>query len=218
MICYSCVTLLQRRREIPHVQLKSVFRLISITAVLLWRRTVTAHALTRPLPPWATVPHHKPKLVQESLNYPHFMECEGVLSSHDSPPVVRNLSQINPLLILPFYSFQRCLSSIISFAPGPKDGLCPSGFHTRTVHEINSYLCYTTDPSQPPSFDKLSKHSLDRLCGLVVRVSGYRYRGPGLDPRCYQIFWVVVGLERGPLNLVRSIEELLEWKKQRLQV
>jgi len=30
--------------------------------------------------------------------------------------------------------------------------------------------------------------SLDRLCGLVVRVSGYRYRGPGFDPRRYQIF------------------------------
>jgi hypothetical protein len=28
----------------------------------------------------------------------------------------------------------------------------------------------------------------DRLCGLVVRVSGYRYRGLGFDPRCYQIF------------------------------
>ena len=55
--------------------------------------------------------------------------------------------------------------------------------------------------------------SVDRLCGLVVRVSGYRYRGPGFDPRRYQIFWVVVGLERGPLSLVRSIEELLEWKK-----
>ena len=54
------------------------------------------------------------------------------------------------------------------------------------------------------------------LCGLVVRVSGYRYRGPGFDSRRYQIFWVVVGLERGPLSLVslvRSIEELLEWKK-----
>ena len=36
----------------------------------------------------------------------------------------------------------------------------------------------------------------DRLCGLVVRVSGYRYRGPGFDPRRYQVFWVVVGLER----------------------
>ena len=31
----------------------------------------------------------------------------------------------------------------------------------------------------------------DRLCGLVVRVSGYKYRGPGFDPRRYQIFWVV---------------------------
>jgi len=28
----------------------------------------------------------------------------------------------------------------------------------------------------------------DRLCGLLVRVSGYRYRGPGFDPRRYQIF------------------------------
>ena len=50
----------------------------------------------------------------------------------------------------------------------------------------------------------------DRLCGLVVRVSGYRYRGLGFDSQRYQIFWVVVGLERGPLSLVRSIEELLE--------
>ena len=50
----------------------------------------------------------------------------------------------------------------------------------------------------------------DRLCGLVVRVSGYRYRGLGFDSRRYQIFWVVVGVERGPLSLVRSIEELLE--------
>jgi len=30
--------------------------------------------------------------------------------------------------------------------------------------------------------------TLDRLCGLVVRVSGYRYRGPGFDPRRYRIF------------------------------
>jgi len=28
----------------------------------------------------------------------------------------------------------------------------------------------------------------DRLCGLVVRVSGYRYRGPWFDSRRYQIF------------------------------
>jgi hypothetical protein len=53
---------------------------------------------------------------------------------------------------------------------------------------------------------------MDRLCGLVVKVPGYRSRGPGYDSRRYQIFCEVVGLERGPLSLVRIIEELLEWK------
>ena len=31
-------------------------------------------------------------------------------------------------------------------------------------------------------------HTTDRLCGLVVRVPGYRYRGLGFDSRRYQIF------------------------------
>jgi hypothetical protein len=34
------------------------------------------------------------------------------------------------------------------------------------------------------------------------------------DSRRYQIFREVVGLERGPLSLVRIIEELLEWKSR----
>jgi hypothetical protein len=53
---------------------------------------------------------------------------------------------------------------------------------------------------------------MDRLCGLVARVPYYRSRGPGFDSRCYHISWEVVGLERGPLSLVRLIEELLERK------
>jgi hypothetical protein len=52
----------------------------------------------------------------------------------------------------------------------------------------------------------------DRLCGLVIRVPGYGSRGPGFDFQRYQIFWEVVGLQRGPLSLVRIIEELLEGK------
>jgi hypothetical protein len=46
----------------------------------------------------------------------------------------------------------------------------------------------------------------DRLCGVVVRVSGYRFRGLGFDSRPYQIFWEVGDLERGPLSLMRTIE------------
>jgi hypothetical protein len=38
----------------------------------------------------------------------------------------------------------------------------------------------------------------------------YRSRGPRFDSRRFQIFWEAVGLERGPLILVRTTEELLE--------
>jgi hypothetical protein len=54
--------------------------------------------------------------------------------------------------------------------------------------------------------------SLDRLCGLVVRVPGYRSRGPGSISRAARFFRKVVGLERGPLSLVSITEEILERK------
>jgi hypothetical protein len=47
-----------------------------------------------------------------------------------------------------------------------------------------------------------------RLCSLVAGVLGYISRGPS-SIRHYQIFWEVVGLERGPLNLMSTTEELL---------
>jgi hypothetical protein len=50
------------------------------------------------------------------------------------------------------------------------------------------------------------------LCGLVVRLPRCRPGGPGFDSLHCQIFWVAVGLERGPLSLVRINEELLERK------
>jgi hypothetical protein len=50
------------------------------------------------------------------------------------------------------------------------------------------------------------------LCGLVVGVPGCRPRGLGLDSRCYQIFCIAVGLEQGPLSLMRINEEPLERK------
>jgi hypothetical protein len=50
----------------------------------------------------------------------------------------------------------------------------------------------------------------DRLCGLVVRVLDYRCRGPGFDSRALQK--KIVGLERGPLSLVSTTEELLDRK------
>jgi hypothetical protein len=55
-----------------------------------------------------------------------------------------------------------------------------------------------------------SKYS-DRLCGLVVRVLGYRSGDPGLIPGT-TMKKKVVGLERGPFRLVSTTEELLDRK------
>jgi hypothetical protein len=50
----------------------------------------------------------------------------------------------------------------------------------------------------------------DRLCGLVVRVLDYRSGGPGSIPGTTRKN--VVDLERGPLSLVSTTEELLDRK------
>jgi hypothetical protein len=52
---------------------------------------------------------------------------------------------------------------------------------------------------------------VDRLCGLVVRVFGYRSGGPGSIPDTTRKE-KVVGLERGPLSPVSTTEELLDRK------
>jgi hypothetical protein len=57
------------------------------------------------------------------------------------------------------------------------------------------YICYVRE-SRPP------------LCS-TGQSSWPQIRRPGFDSRHYQIFWEAVGLERGPLSLVSTIEELL---------
>jgi hypothetical protein len=57
--------------------------------------------------------------------------------------------------------------------------------------------------------DDLRELDGDCLCGLGVRVLGYRPEGPGSIPGTIK---KVVGLERGPLSLVSTTEELLDRK------
>jgi hypothetical protein len=57
------------------------------------------------------------------------------------------------------------------------------------------YICYVEE-SRPPLFCS------GQSSWLQIQRSGF-------DSRRYQIFWVVVGLKRGPLSLVSTTEELL---------
>jgi hypothetical protein len=49
-------------------------------------------------------------------------------------------------------------------------------------------------------------------CGIVVGFPGYKCSDPGLIPEDCQSFWEVVGLERGSLSFIGTIQELLEQK------
>jgi hypothetical protein len=54
------------------------------------------------------------------------------------------------------------------------------------------------------------KELLDKLESSYIRDAGYRSRGSRFNSQHYQIFRDVVGLERGPLNLVNTTQELFE--------
>jgi hypothetical protein len=79
-----------------------------------------------------------------------------------------------------------------------------------TVKITNAFLCKLRSVTVLKQIIIIfSTYSRDRLCGLVVRFPGYRSRSPGFYYRFYHIFWEVVSLERCPLSLVSTIEELL---------
>jgi hypothetical protein len=88
------------------------------------------------------------------------------------------------------------------------------GYHLQKykVYTISSFIpqnainALVTDKINFKGYDRFSHAS---RIGLVVRGRGYRSRGPAFYSRRFQIFWEIVGLERGPLNLVTTIEELL---------
>jgi hypothetical protein len=96
------------------------------------------------------------------------------------------------------------------------------------------YICYVEE-SRPPLWSSCQgswRHNGDVLCFLwgtnwicicyadesrqplwsSGQSSWLQIQRPGLDSRCYQIFWEVVGLEEGPLRLVNTSGELLQRK------
>jgi hypothetical protein len=118
--------------------------------------------------------------------------------------------------------FRNCLKSQFTDAR-PWLNIFPSSVPSRTIQTMSSLLPFVVlfwkhhaSSSCIIIIDALKRlpslYIAHRLCGLEIRVSGYRSRGPGFDSRPYQIFWEVRVLERGPLGLVKTTEELLQWK------
>jgi hypothetical protein len=88
------------------------------------------------------------------------------------------------------------------------------------LHSFNwtSIMCWTVKNkhlfSQLSVFQIMYKIcTFPCICWLLLWSSGQsswlQVQRSGFDSRLYQIFWVVVGLERGPLSLVSTIDPLL---------
>jgi hypothetical protein len=73
---------------------------------------------------------------------------------------------------------------------------------------MSGHLGFVVDKAAPRQVFSEYFHFLDRLCGLVVL--GCKSGGPGSIPGTTKK--KVVGLERGPLSLVSTTEELLDRK------
>jgi hypothetical protein len=94
-------------------------------------------------------------------------------------------------------------------APGFTDMRRHSG-KNESPASLEAQATSTIQSVQTPNVNSSSLRDIFKVVAKVASVShGYRSRGPG-SILGYQIFWEVVGLERGPLGLVRIIEELFQ--------
>jgi hypothetical protein len=71
----------------------------------------------------------------------------------------------------------------------------------QTISQFYFELCESKGLILSSDEIKVLYFIFDRLCGLVPQI-----QRPGFDSRRYQIFWEVVGPERGTLSLVSTTE------------
>jgi hypothetical protein len=93
-------------------------------------------------------------------------------------------------LVFPFHSTEKTLWSVTA-----------SELYRRSDRRLSGKLV--------PTFADRECH-VGRLCGLVVRVLGYKSGEPGSIPGTTRK--KVMGLEQGPLSLVSTTDELLDRK------
>jgi hypothetical protein len=75
--------------------------------------------------------------------------------------------------------------------------------YTHTIQDVSLSLSLSHTHTHTHIVYFGSYVDVDCLCGLVIKSLRF-------DSRLYWIFWILVGLERGPLILTRIIEEPLE--------
>jgi hypothetical protein len=108
-----------------------------------------------------------------------------VSSSHCSYRHRHNV--IKPQHILSFLYLEHYFYSCVVLPTQPK-------LYSRSCNIM--HLVFILVRHFMSSIDSNSYATIFVISGRVVRVPGYRFRGPGLDSRHYQILWEIMNLER----------------------
>jgi hypothetical protein len=96
-----------------------------------------------------------------------------------------------------------CVGSGLATGWSPIQRVLPTAYKIKEVKN-------RPESDKWPQSHNNNNNNNNRLCGLVV--TWLQFQMSGFDPRRYQIFWKVVCLERSPLSLVSTIEELFKRK------
>jgi hypothetical protein len=108
------------------------------------------------------------------------------------------------------YEEQQCCKACKHKAKHQRRMISDTNFpELQTFKSCFMFLLYV--PFTEHTLFELIMHTF--ICNISKWISGQtswlQIERSGFDSRCYQIFLKAVGLERGPLNLVSTIEELL---------
>jgi hypothetical protein len=146
----------------------------------------------------------------------------GFLKSHSLHFASSEFNAIN--------NFTACVANIYFIASLPRESCSPkfffcSRFSGQSFH-VFIYLFFLTCVTRHVQLimHNLQQFNIQQLCLSTFiflsppwssgQISCLQIQRPGFDSRSFQIFWEVVGLERGPPSLMGTIEELLGRKSR----
>jgi hypothetical protein len=179
---------------------ESITELISI---FLWRNTYNRVSIPSSIvlnQIWHKIKRNKQKESQHTLNHATRQQISDVkiLCTIQQYHIIQNDLNMKHFRILP--------ALIWAYIPSQWKCCACQCFMVNLHYRSNITNCTHQRNEKKIIYGKFIKQAT----ASVVRVPGYRSRGPGFDSRRYQIFWKIVGLERGPLSLMRITGELLE--------
>jgi hypothetical protein len=128
-------------------------------------------------------------------------------------PLFSDVIKVPPIVT----GYQKCAAG--KFTANKVQVLQYGAREFRFKHLILRFSDDISPPAVTLHYDRVSCPIFSFVCHVLWpslwssrQSSWLQIQRSGIDSRRYQIFWEAVGLERGPLSLVSTIEEVLERK------